>query len=164
MSTDLSVRTAVDPSRSKETRRGLLQSHVEFQKNCVVLAVGTGTNVFLKNKSSCSFSKLSVGAWSSNTLRLKVCWDVFSVLVFVSLIEQSECVSWIYRPLMNGVIFADLNLKQKRHQSKIFGNCKFEKYFLRHRTRNSTLFLSLNCALWMVVIYSSPEIFLALIF
>ena len=43
-----------------------------------------------------------------------MCADVFSVFVFVALIQESEGISWIYWPLVNGVVLTNLNLKQKK--------------------------------------------------
>ena len=52
-----------------------------------------------------------------------MCADVFSVFVFVALIQESEGVSWIYWPLANGVVLTNLNLKQKKKKLILKGHC-----------------------------------------
>lgn len=46
-----------------------------------------------------------------------MCTDVFSVFVFVSLIQHGEGVSWVYWPFVNGIILSNLNLKRKEWKS-----------------------------------------------
>jgi hypothetical protein len=117
-STNLHLHIAYIPTSSmshnslKKWRSSLFQSHCKLDEQSVILAVRWSINIILKYKSPGSFTQLPVDWRPCDTLGFKCSDHVLLVLVTVTLIEESERIARVERPLHYPIVLSNLNLQQ----------------------------------------------------